>query len=223
MDKKGENHFVGTAEVNGQTLIKEMIFDSTKYTVSVSLKTLNGAASANDTFETRLGTQVLKVKSSMFTPAYEGTEFFSIEDGSEERERLDIEKPYEQTFSKTTLTSIGSQYFSIALNDKSPIIPTNKLKYNPKEQVAYASVYHQAATNNNKTDIQFIGFVGPKKYDVLKELGPNFVSLINYGMFSILSKPMLSMLKWLYGMLENWGVAIILSNNFYPKNSITSN
>lgn len=210
VEKKQENHFIGTSKVAGQTIVKEMIFDSSNYTVQVSIKTLEGAAAGNDVFETKIASEVLQVESSMFTPAYEGTEFFSIDDGSEERERLDIESQYDESFSKTTLTSIGSQYFAVAVSDRSPIIPKNKLSYNPKDLVAYGSVFHQAATNGNKTDIQFTGFVGPKKYDVLKELDPNFVKMINYGMFSVLSKPMLSMLKWLFGMFKNWGLAIIL-------------
>ncbi len=214
VDRKSEKHFIGVAQVGQQTLVKEMIFDSENYLVSVSLKSINGQAKIGETFETRITSKVLKVKSSMFTPAYEGTEFFTINDGSEERERLDIETAYSENFEKSSLTSIGTQYFAVALNDHSPTIPKTKVTYDPEIQMASASVFHPAATQGTQTEIRFDGFMGPKKYDILNSLDPRFVQMINYGMFSILSKPMLSMLKWLHNLFGNWGVAIILLTVF---------
>ncbi len=210
LEKKNEYHFIGTAKANGNTLMKEMIFNPQTYTVEVKIKTLTGSASQNDIIQTKIANKVLKVKSSMFTPAYEGTEFFAIDDGSEERERIDIEEAYSANFNKTSLTAIGTQYFAIALNDQSELIPKTKVAFAPESQVAYATLTYPAATQGNTTKIEYTGFVGPKKYDILKNLEPNFVKMINYGMFSILSKPMLSMLKWLHGLFQNWGLAIIL-------------
>ncbi len=212
IEKKSDNHIVGTARVGNQSLLKEMMFDPKNYTVSVSVKTLSGSAQGK-TLLTKISSQVLKVKSSMFTPAYEGTEFFSIDNGSEERERIDIESPYSEKLGKTTLTSIGSQYFALALKDDSPVVPRTEVDYKPEGQYAYASIFHEPV-NGQRFEVQFTGFMGPKKYDILKTLGSEYVQMINYGMFSILSKPMLSMLKWLYDMFKNWGLAIIFLTIF---------
>lgn len=214
VEKTGENQFVGTAQVAQQTITKILTIDPKNYTIAVSIKTLSGKSETNDNLETKLSNKVLKIKSSMFTPSYEGSEYFTINDGSEERERINIEETFNETFDKTTLTSIGSHYFAIALNDNSSIIPKTQLNFFPEEQVAYASVFHQPNLSNSKFDIQFTGFVGPKKYDILKTLDGDFVNMINYGMFSVLSKPMLKMLKWLYGMFQNWGLAIIFLTIF---------
>ncbi len=214
VEQKGENHFVGTASTDGNTLIKEMIFNPDNFTVEMKIKTLSGSAGPNDLIQTRLANQVLKVQSSMFRPAYEGTEFFTINDGGEERERVNIEEAYKENFDKSTLTAIGTHYFAIAVQDRSEIIPKTIVQFSPDNQVAYTTITHQAATKGNKTEITMTGFVGPKKYDVLKELDPNFVKMIDYGMFSILSQPMLTMLKWLHGLFSNWGLAIIFLTIF---------
>jgi YidC/Oxa1 family membrane protein insertase len=210
IEKQSENHYIGTAQVEGQTLIKEMKLNPDNFTVLVSMKTLTGKASGTSSIETRLSNKVLDVPSSMLTPAYEGTEFFVVDDGSEERNRIDIESGFKEDYKKTTLASIGTQYFTIAVHDQSPVSPQSQVNYNPKDRAAYVSLKHPDATSAGVTDIQFTSFIGPKKYDILKTLDPQFESMINYGMFSILSKPMLQMLKWFYGLFQNWGLAIIL-------------
>ena len=214
IEKKSEIHFTGTGQVGSQRVLKEIIINPKNYTLSVNIRTLSGQPEKGDLIETQLSNKVLKVKSSMFTPAYEGTEFFTIDDGSEERERIDIEKEYSQAFKKVSLTAIGTQYFAMALKDNSEVYPESRVAYDPEEQVAYASVFHEARMAGGVTKIQYTGFVGPKQYDILKGLEPGFVQMINYGIFSVLSKPILKMLKWLYGMLKNWGLAIILLTLF---------
>lgn len=214
VEKKSDVHFTGIGQLGSQVVIKEMIFDPENYTFNVSIKTLRGQPDQGDLVETQISNEVLKVKSSMFTPAYEGTEFFTIDEGSEEREKINIEKKYSQSFEKVSLTSIGTHYFAMALKDNSDLVPRTRVFYEPEHQVAYASVFHEARMNSGQTSIQFTGFVGPKKYDILKGLEPGFVQMIDYGMFSVLSRPILQMLKWLFGVLKNWGLAIIVLTLF---------
>lgn len=49
-----------------------------------------------------------------------------------------------------------------------------------------------------------------KEYDTLSGLGDNLVASVDFGIWSILSIPMLKALKFFYGLLGNWGWAIIL-------------
>lgn len=57
-------------------------------------------------------------------------------------------------------------------------------------------------------EVQF--FVGPKQFDVLQAVDVDLVRAIHYGVFSIIIVPMLSTLKWLYGMTGNYGWSIVL-------------
>jgi len=53
-------------------------------------------------------------------------------------------------------------------------------------------------------------FVGPKQFDVLQQVDPEFTKAINFGMFRVLCVPLLSALKWVHGFVGNWGWAIIV-------------
>jgi len=53
-------------------------------------------------------------------------------------------------------------------------------------------------------------YVGPKVLSDLKELGVGLETTVQYGMFSIIARPMLWLLKFMYGLVGSWGIAIIL-------------
>lgn len=53
-------------------------------------------------------------------------------------------------------------------------------------------------------------FFGPKKLDVLEDKGHGLAAAIDYGWLGFLSRPMLMVLKWSYGVVGNWGVAVIM-------------
>lgn len=51
---------------------------------------------------------------------------------------------------------------------------------------------------------------GPKKLESLNAQTPILRDAVDYGMWSPLCLPMLSTLQWFYGLIPNWGVAIVL-------------
>ena len=53
-------------------------------------------------------------------------------------------------------------------------------------------------------------FVGPKQFDALQPVDPEFTKAINFGMFRVLSVPLLNALKWVHGYVGNWGWSIIV-------------
>ena len=52
-------------------------------------------------------------------------------------------------------------------------------------------------------------FVGPKEIEALRDVHPQLVYAINFGIFSWIVVPLLQALKWLYGYIGNYGWAII--------------
>ena len=52
-------------------------------------------------------------------------------------------------------------------------------------------------------------FVGPKKHDVLEAQGLELERNINFGMFGFISVPLLRMLQLLYGIMGNYGLAVV--------------
>jgi YidC/Oxa1 family membrane protein insertase len=53
-------------------------------------------------------------------------------------------------------------------------------------------------------------FVGPKQFDLLRSIDSELVRAVNFGMFGWLAVPLLSALKWLHGLVGNWGWSIVL-------------
>ena len=53
-------------------------------------------------------------------------------------------------------------------------------------------------------------FVGPKQFDELQALGPDYTRAIDFGIFAWLVVPLLSTLKWLFHFTGNYGWSIIL-------------
>jgi YidC/Oxa1 family membrane protein insertase len=53
-------------------------------------------------------------------------------------------------------------------------------------------------------------FLGPKDFDLLKEVDGSLVRAIHFGIFAFLVVPLLTALKWVHGYVGNWGWSIIV-------------
>ncbi|MGE3469419.1 MAG: membrane protein insertase YidC [Vicinamibacterales bacterium] len=52
-------------------------------------------------------------------------------------------------------------------------------------------------------------FVGPKQFDALSAISPEFTKVIDYGMFAVLAVPLRGALEWVHGYIGNYGWSII--------------
>lgn len=67
-------------------------------------------------------------------------------------------------------------------------------------------------------------YIGPQETDTLKEVAPGLELVVDYGWLYILAAPLFWLLKFLYGLVGNWGWAIIfltvlIKLVFYPLNA----
>ena len=53
-------------------------------------------------------------------------------------------------------------------------------------------------------------FVGPKSFDALRAVDPEFINAIHFGTFQWLVVPLLQSLKWVYGYVGNYGWSLII-------------
>ena len=70
-------------------------------------------------------------------------------------------------------------------------------------------------------------YVGPQDQDVLAKLAPGLDLVVDYGIFTIIAAPLFWLLKWLHGLLGNWGWAIIvmtilIKGAFFPLNAASA-
>ena len=66
-------------------------------------------------------------------------------------------------------------------------------------------------------------YVGPQDQEQLAKLAKGLDLVVDYGIFTIIAAPLFWLLKWLHGILGNWGwsiivMTILIKSAFYPLN-----
>jgi YidC/Oxa1 family membrane protein insertase len=66
-------------------------------------------------------------------------------------------------------------------------------------------------------------YAGPQEQQTLAKLATGLDLVVDYGIFTVIAAPLFWLLKWLHGLLGNWGWAIIgmtiiIKSAFYPLN-----
>src|SRR4030095_4230089 len=65
--------------------------------------------------------------------------------------------------------------------------------------------------------------VGPQDQEAMAKLAKGLDLVVDYGIFTVIAAPLFWLLKWLHGLIGNWGWAIIamtiiIKSAFYPLN-----
>ncbi|MCU0666302.1 MAG: membrane protein insertase YidC [Candidatus Omnitrophica bacterium] len=53
-------------------------------------------------------------------------------------------------------------------------------------------------------------YIGPQDWSLIQPVDPDWVGIINYGFFDVISQGLIKLLRLFYWMVHNWGVAILL-------------
>ncbi len=96
--------------------------------------------------------------------------------------------------------SLGDTYFTSA------IIPTTSV---PNTELGREGDLFIGRVGGTSTGGNFLSYIGPKDYKTLEAAGYSLERSIDLGWFSFLALPLLWLLHFLYGLLGNYGVAII--------------
>ena len=62
-----------------------------------------------------------------------------------------------------------------------------------------------------KDNIKLHGYMGPKEYKTLTNLDQRLSSVIEYGWFTFIAKPMFTMLQYIHDYVGNWGWTIVIT------------
>ena len=78
-----------------------------------------------------------------------------------------------------------------------------------------------AISPGNSVTINSKLWVGPQDQRSLEALAPGLELVVDYGMLTIIAKPLFALMTWLHGLLGNWGWTIIaltclIKAAFYP-------
>jgi YidC/Oxa1 family membrane protein insertase len=80
----------------------------------------------------------------------------------------------------------------------------------PDGRVTSALRLNQSLDAGAIRELHFMTYMGPKTFDRMKTIGHKLEETIEFGIFGMFSRILLSLLKFYHGVAGNWGVAIIL-------------
>lgn len=212
VEEKKPGHFVGVFELNGMKIIRELIYKPGTFSFENKLTFENPNEKLKNGFSIFLPEQIYVSKTSNFLmPSFHFQDFHFYSQASSQTVNYGtVSESYEKDFENVNLMSVGSQYFAIGFLDKSNILPRAKIKADVGAKLATAEMVYNPAQLNQNLYFSQIFFVGPKSSDLLSIIDTEFPKLIDYGYFSFIAKPLVSIMKWSYSILGNWGLAIVL-------------
>ncbi|NWF66845.1 MAG: membrane protein insertase YidC [Campylobacterales bacterium] len=71
-------------------------------------------------------------------------------------------------------------------------------------------IFIENSTANDKYD----GYIGPKEYELLNNIHHELTSIVEYGFFTFIAKPLFAFLNYIFMYVGNWGWAIVLLTIF---------
>jgi len=102
-------------------------------------------------------------------------------------------------FVASTIEAPGNQRVEFA---HVPVTPPGDAQ-TPSQYVSFTVGFDQAPG-----ELRF--FVGPKQFDALSAVSPEFTKVIDFGMFAFLAVPLRGALEWVHGFIGNYGWSIIV-------------
>jgi YidC/Oxa1 family membrane protein insertase len=108
-------------------------------------------------------------------------------------------------------SGITDKYFLVAMLSEKGSIANVEIKKNQAgflESAATTPAFTVPPGQSASASLKL--FVGPKDIDILKSQGSSLEQSLDLGWFTVLAKPMLHSLKFFYGYVHNYGLAIII-------------
>lgn len=209
---------------HGLTVVKTFTFKRGSYAVDLTydLRNDGGAARSVAAYSQFLRHWVHASRSyfDVETYSFKGP---AVYDGTKARD-LKVENEADSKFSQTVT---NGWIASLQHHFVSAIVPPAgqpnlfKLQVQGQEYLLSATGPMMAIPAGGTTRIEEKLFIGPKLQEQLAAAGPRLDLTADYGLLTVLAHPLFVTLKWVHGLVGNWGWSIILVTAlikllFYP-------
>jgi YidC/Oxa1 family membrane protein insertase len=208
----------------GVTVTKTFVFTRGWYAVNLTYEVQNGSAAPRSLASYA---QILRhwehASRSYFdveTYSFKGPDVF---DGTKTRD-LKVENESDRKFSEVIT---NGWFASLQHHFVSAVVPPPNVPYSYLLQVEdhqyllrATGPFKQVAAGD-KAQFQEKLFIGPKLQSQLAVTGPHLERAADYGLLTVIAQPLFATLKWVHGLVGNWGWAIIIVTAlikllFYP-------
>ena len=139
----------------------------------------------------------------------------SIYSPEEKYEKFDFEdmadEPFNRTFADGWLAMVQHYFFSawIPPAEQQATYSSQVLSGVPRRYLMRAVLPVMEVAPGQSQTYAAEMYVGPKLQDRLDDISEGLSLTVDYGLFTILSRPLFWLLSWLHDFLQNWGFAII--------------
>ncbi len=204
----------------GIRVTKTFVFRRGDYTVEVShqLENQSGTSWTGNRYD-QLQRSVLEeeTESSFTDPgtySFTGIAFYSPTDKFEKLAFDDVsDEPYNKTFAGGWLAIIQHYFFAawIPPADEVGTYTTKEISVQglPRYLVRTVSPAYTVAAGQQQTFNSRL-YLGPKLQEELEAVAPGLEYTVNYGIFTVFSKPLFWLMSHIHNIVGNWGWAIVL-------------
>ena len=228
---------LATTTANGDKVVLVLTFHRGSYVIDVAFDISNNGKepiAPEAYFQLMRDTKQAVVQSSMAPAAYVGPVVYNDKDNFKKVEFADIDKQaaepnrkplYQKSADNGWIGMIEHYFVAAWLPPSEPI--TRQFYTTKLDNGLYtAGVRYSAGTiaPGATGEIRARLYVGPQDQDVLAQTAKGLDLVVDYGIFTVLAAPLFWLLKWLDGIIGNWGWAIIvmtimIKGAFYPLNA----
>jgi YidC/Oxa1 family membrane protein insertase len=228
---------LATTLPNGNKVVEVLTFHRGSYVIDVAFDITNNGKepiTPEAYFQLLRDTKQAVVQSSMAPAAYVGPVVYNDKDNFKKIEFSEIDKQaadpnrkpaYQKSADNGWIGMIEHYFVAAWLPPDRPIIRqfyTTKLDnglYTAGVRFGEGTI-PPGATGELRARL----YVGPQDQDVLAQTAKGLDLVVDYGIFTVLAAPLFWLLKWLHGIIGNWGWSIIVMTimikaAFYPLNA----
>ena len=222
---------------NGDKVEQKLTFHHGSYVIDVAYDITNAGSTPLTPyayFQLTRDTKAAVVQSSMAPSAYTGAVLYNETDKFKKVDFGELDKlaadpsrklPYTKNTDNGWVGMVEHYFVAAWLPPDEPKTP-REFYVKKLDNGLYADgIILQAApiAPGATGEIKVPLYVGPEEQDTLKSLAKGLDLVVDYGIFTVIAAPLFWLLKWLDGLVHNWGwsivlLTIIIKSVFYPLN-----
>ena len=130
-------------------------------------------------------------------------------EAQEAKDRELFTSDIQKNWNRVKVAPFGSQYFTQAVVDKSPVMPEAKGNVNFARKNATLLLEYPNLSRSGNFELAYEAFVGPKSLNLLRSVDESLARVVDFGFFNWIGRHILELLRGIYEMVGNWGIAII--------------
>jgi len=209
IEKSAPDTYIGKAVANGIQFEKILKVDGSNYAVHVSIRATGDMVKFKG-LSTTLSDPIEPAAGGGFFGEFRHGQDWFLRHGGDKSRHLIKEDGLKLSETNVEIAALSSHYFTVSVVDKSDLKPQFDALVSTNDKFAVGRLTYLPLTKPEVFEVKFVGYAGPKEYDVLSRIDEYLPDVIDLGMFGFLGKPILQLLKYLHSLVGNWGWAIVL-------------